>query len=75
MICNETERVMAIHRIQDSALCCFQSIINKGEFERFLYLRQIETDDNGLAKKEHTLLTYSKQLPMIIRQVEYHQAD
>ena len=76
MICSDAESIIAIHKVQDSALHCFQSIISKGDFECFLYLRQIETDGNGLAIKEITMLTYSKNLPTIrqadpiIRQAE-----
>ena len=76
MICSDTESIVAIHKVQDSALHCFQSIISKGNFKHFLYLRQIETDENGLAIKEITMLTYSKNLPTI-RQADpiIHQAE
>ncbi len=70
IICDDTDRIMAIHKIYESAAYCFQSIINKGDFDRFLYIRMIDTDDHGLTIKEQTMMTYSKHLPMIIRPTE-----
>jgi hypothetical protein len=66
IICQDAGSILAIHKTKDSAEHCFRSIINKGDFDRFLYLQEMDTDGYGMTKNEATLLTYSKISPLII---------
>ena len=52
--------IIAIHKIYDSACVCFHRIIQIGQFERYLELCRIMTNEFGLAKNETTLFSYSK---------------
>lgn len=75
IICQDAGSILAIHKTKDSAAYCFQSIINKGDVERFLYMQEIDTDGHGMTTSERILFTYSKLLPMIIRQTELPPAS
>ena len=69
-IIRETDsRVIAIHKIYDSACVCFHRIIQMGQFERYLEMCRIMTNEFGLTQHETTLFSYSKASQTMIDHV------
>lgn len=56
----EDNHVIAVHRIYDSAIACFQNIIMEDTFERAVDILQITVDTFGRVKSERLLYSYSK---------------
>ena len=58
----ETNHVIAIHRVLDSALACFSGYITSGDFEDHLELVEIDTNERGIATHDAVIVSYSKRL-------------
>lgn len=66
IICENTNRILAIHKVADSACACFQRMAKSEDVPRFLSLVCIETDNSGITQHEYNLLTYSKSSGALI---------
>lgn len=62
----DERRTLAIHRVYDSAISCFNRIVKSGDYTRVLQIWRICTNEFGFAVAEEPLYTYSKQLNLVI---------
>ena len=56
----DVNKLLAIHKIADSAKCAYQRIIKEEKYERFIELVAIEVDQFGTVISEKLVYTYSK---------------
>jgi len=64
IICENTNRILAIHKVSDSACACFHRMMKSDP--RFLSLVCVETNNDGITQQEYNLLTYSKSSAALI---------
>jgi hypothetical protein len=55
----DVNKLIAIHKIADSAKAAYQRIIKDGNYERFIELVAIEVDQFGIVLNEKLVYTYS----------------
>jgi hypothetical protein len=60
IICDNTNRILAIHKVADSACACFQRMAKSDDTPQFLSLTRVETNDAGVVQKEFSIITFSK---------------
>jgi len=58
----DTNHVIAIHRTLDSAVACFSLFVISGDYEDYLELVEIDTNDHGIVISDAVVLSYNKQL-------------
>jgi hypothetical protein len=62
----DERRIIAIHRVYESAAVCFNKLMKSGDYTRVLQLWRVCTNEFGFAVSEEPLYTYSKQLNLVI---------
>lgn len=58
----DTNHVIAIHRILDSALACFSAYVSSGDYEDHLELMEIDTNERGVVVAEGVAFSYNKRM-------------
>lgn len=66
----DERRILAIHRVFESAATCFNKLMNSGDYTRVVQLWQVQTNEFGYAVKEVPLYTFSKQLNLLINHTQ-----
>ena len=61
----DSNHVIAIHRVLDSALACFSGYITSGDFEDHLELVEIDTNERGISTQNAVIVSYSKRIRSI----------
>jgi len=67
----ETNHVIAIHRILDSAMACFEGYIRSGDYEDQLELVYLDTDEFGKVVDDEVVVSYNKRM----RSMSYYRKD
>ena len=62
----DERRIIAIHRVYESAVTCFERLVKSGDYTRVLQFWRVCTNEFGFAVKEEPLYTYSKPLSLFI---------
>lgn len=62
----DERRILAIHRVYESAATCFNTLMKSGDYTRVLQIWRVHTNEFGYAIKEDPLYTFSKQLNLLI---------
>lgn len=58
----DTNHVIAIHRILDSALACFSAYISSGDYEDHLEIVEIDTNERGIVVSDAVAFSYNKRM-------------
>jgi hypothetical protein len=66
----DERRILAIHRVFESAEACFGKLMNSGDYTRVVQLWQVQTNEFGFTIKEVPLYTYSKQMNLLINHAQ-----
>ena len=72
---NGPNHVIAIHKIYDSAITCFNIFMRSHGFERFLDILRVEVDEFGCVREELLMYTYSKESRQVINHIHRRPAD
>ena len=67
----DTNHVIAIHRVLDSAMACFVAYVRSSEYEDHLELVYVDTDERGKVVRDEVVASYNKRL----RSVSYQRAE
>ena len=62
----DERRIIAIHRVYESAAVCFNKLMKSGDYTRVLQVWKVLTNEFGFAVAEEPLYTFSKQLNLLI---------
>ena len=66
LICDNENRVIAIHKTPESAGLCFKRFTEKEDAPRFIYLIEMESNEIGVIIRHATLASYSKRSSVIV---------
>jgi len=58
VICDSRNSIIAIHRIYDSAVACFDKIAHSGKHKDMIYMISVRTNGQGLAEYTTLVKTY-----------------
>ena len=57
VICDHKRHIIAIHRVYDSAIACFDKIVQNLDSQESLYLNSVQTNQYGLVIMEELVKT------------------
>ena len=58
VICDSRNSIIAIHRIYDSAITCFDKIAHSGKHKDIIYMISVRTNGQGVAEYTTLVKTY-----------------
>lgn len=71
----EANHVVAIHMIYDSAMACFQRIVNSGDFERYLDMYRVTVNEWGNVGQEYLMYSFAKHNRTLVNHMTIHAVD
>jgi hypothetical protein len=71
----EINHVVAIHMVYDSAMACFQRIVNGGNFERFLDMYRVTVDEWGDVRHEYLMYSFARHNRTLVNHMTIHSVD
>jgi len=70
LICTGARRVIAIHKIRDSAIAWFDAHVKKADCSEFVFLSVANMDNSGHLIKETMIRSYHKQMDEVTERSE-----
>jgi hypothetical protein len=66
LICDNENRIFAIHKTPESARFCFKRLTELTDSPPFIHLIEMESNEIGVITRHATLATYSKSSSVIV---------
>ena len=70
LICTGTRRIIAIHKIRDSAISWFEAYVKKPECPELVFLSVANMDNTGKLVREILIRSYQKELDEITERAD-----